>query len=178
MRWRVIQSFPDYEISDCGDVRRTTKPKAGSAASRTLPYLLKPAFDRKGYRFFSLTNRQGKRRTVRPCREVLTAFVAPPPFADAQAAHIDGTKTNDRLENLYWASPKQNAQDRVRHGTYARGSDSFKALLNEKQVRAIKRIYTPRHKRRGLVGIARRLGVSPSTINSIIIGKNWTHVTG
>jgi hypothetical protein len=52
---------------------------------------------------------------------VLEAFVGPRP-AGHEAAHGDGDKTNNALANLRWATPKENAADRYRHGTVLFGT--------------------------------------------------------
>ena len=47
---------------------------------------------------------------------VVLAFLGPPPFPGAHAAHFDGDKLNNRLSNLRWASPAENEADKRRHG--------------------------------------------------------------
>lgn len=104
--WRRIPGFPDYEVSDAGNVRswKTGQPR---------PIKLTP--DMQGYMGF------------RPCiagvayprlihSVVLLAFVGPRP-AGMEARHYDGNPTNNSLGNLSWATHVANCSDRRRHGT-------------------------------------------------------------
>jgi hypothetical protein len=55
------------------------------------------------------------------CRQlgslVLQAHVGPPPTPSHQAAHLDGDPRHNCLENLAWATPSENAQHKMLHGT-------------------------------------------------------------
>lgn len=46
---------------------------------------------------------------------VLKTFVGPRP-AGLQACHDDDDTNNNALSNLYWGTPKQNAQDKIENG--------------------------------------------------------------
>lgn len=50
-------------------------------------------------------------------RAVAAAFLGPKPTKKHQVAHNNGIKADNRIENLRWATPKENAQDRYGHGT-------------------------------------------------------------
>ena len=47
---------------------------------------------------------------------VCEAFYGPPPEGKPWALHRNGDHLDNRPENLYWGSPKDNAQDAKRHG--------------------------------------------------------------
>lgn len=59
---------------------------------------------------------------------VLEAFVGPRPDG-YHAAHEDGTRDNNRLSNLAWKTPAENAADRRRHGTVGSVLDEHEHLL-------------------------------------------------
>lgn len=51
---------------------------------------------------------------------VAEAFIEPRPGLGYQVRHLDGVNTNNRLSNLAWGTPAENAADKIRHGTSRR----------------------------------------------------------
>lgn len=100
-------------------------------------------------------------------------MVGPRPFPGAQVRHLDGNPANNCASNLAWGNATENADDRLRHGRYARGATHQNAKLNEEQVRHILR---RRHAGEKVKHLASAFGVSISTIEGIIYGKQWRHV--
>jgi HNH endonuclease len=84
--------------------------------------------------------------------------------------HLNGIKTDNRSTNLAWGTPKENAQDRLRHGATPIGERSHNAKLTVDEVRAIRTAEGPH---RDLAG---RYGVSKRTIWNIKRGRTWRHV--
>lgn len=120
-----------------------------------------------------LTLWDGRRgRTKRVQRLVLEAFVGPCP-PGMEACHNDGTRTNNHVENLRWASPMDNAADRRRHGTQCVGSLIGVAKLTAAAVLDIRRA---RVEGRLLGEIADEWGVDESTIYQVVHRKTWRHV--
>lgn len=74
----------------------------------------------QGYYVVCLLDKNGRRKTWKVARIIVTAFYGPR-GSDMCVAHGDGTRTNDHLENLRWATQKENAADRLKHGRDARG---------------------------------------------------------
>lgn len=69
-------------------------------------------------------------------------------------------------EHLYLGDSKTNMDDRVNRGRMPVGSALPQAILNEEQVREIKRT-------NGVV----RFSASPATVSHILAGRQWKHVT-
>ena len=105
-------------------------------------------------------------------RLVLLAFVGKCP-PGKQALHRDGDPSNNRLTNLYWGTPLENAADCVRHGRQTRGERNGNAKLSEAD------IYAARDMRRDGLSIRRiacALGVSRWNVSLILDGRSWRHV--
>ena len=68
-----------------------------------------------------------RKRTVMVHRVVLESFTESKPKSthELYACHKDGSKTNNRLDNLQWATPSQNQFDRTAHGRAPIGKDHW-----------------------------------------------------
>lgn len=112
-----------YEVSDTGRVRSLPRTVIYRGKRAGMPVRLPgrdltPMVQHKGYLTVALYI-DGK-RTMRPIhRLVLDAFVGPEP--DLQACHINGSRADNRLENLRWGTNSENQRDSVRHGTHRSG---------------------------------------------------------
>lgn len=88
-RWKVIDDYPLYEISDQGNVRNT---KSG----RLLHTYITP----KGYKVVTLSD-HGVQKTVLVHKLVAEAFVEKY-YDDLDVAFLDGNKSNPVASNLDW----------------------------------------------------------------------------
>lgn len=53
---------------------------------------------------------------------VAEAFLSPRPSPQHEIRHLNGNRTDNRVDNLAWGTAKENAADRERHGRTARGA--------------------------------------------------------
>jgi hypothetical protein len=97
-----------YEVSDMGRVRSWWRWGQRSRADE--PRLLSLRVSANRYSIVRLTNAMGQRTECLVHRLVLEAFVGPPPDEDIQGHHRDGRRTNNRLSNLEWLTPSENAR--------------------------------------------------------------------
>lgn len=136
--WETISEFPDYEVSSHGRVRRRVASQFNPSKWPAKQMLLSHPF-RSGYLHVSLWD-GFKYFNRRINRLVCVAFYGPPPTAKHEAAHKDGCRTNNHVDNLYWASRLQNANDRRAHGTHPAGEQNPRAKLNASKVRQIRKL--------------------------------------
>lgn len=119
--WRPIVGYEGaYEISNRGRVRsldRIVRSDIAADGTRLMRgRILKPSRHPYGYDMVSLSQCG---EITKHCVHVIAceAFHGPRP-AKHYACHYDGDPTNNRIENLRWATPTENNLDAVRHGTH------------------------------------------------------------
>lgn len=164
--WRTIPSFPKYEASSLGRVRRI-----GAAVP------LKASPTKRGYLRVCVYQRWRKPQVRHVHTLVCEAFHGPKPSWATECAHGDNRKGNNRPDNLRWATHDQNVADGTLLGPLV-GEDSPNAILTRRQVNEIRSRYAAaqgaqRVKRGTRQVLATEFGVSKRTIDAIIRGDNW-----
>ena len=109
-KWKPVERFEGhYEVSSLGRVRsldRILTQKNGRKRFHK-GRIIKPRKINSGYYKVTLSaNRRQESPTVH--RLVLVTFKGQPPSKEYQVNHIDGDKTNNRADNLEWATPAEN----------------------------------------------------------------------
>lgn len=162
MEWQICPQWPEYEVSEQGDIRRVVC-RLGNIGLR------KPYRAANG-RLMIVMRHRGEKRACHVSRLVLEAFSGPAPTAAHQCAHNDGNPDNNHWKNLRWATASENQMDRVLHGTSNRGERFGRVRLTEQQVRSIKRRLLAGDRPKQL---AQLHGVAETTIKSIKQGRSW-----
>lgn len=94
IEWSRVTDFPNYEISNYGDVRNEKET------------ILRAHVTPKGYLRIQLVNKEGSRNFM-VHRLVANAFVVPSP-GRTEVNHKDGVKSNNVVGNLEWVTPSEN----------------------------------------------------------------------
>lgn len=168
--WRPVEGWP-YEVSSLGRVRRAVNETA--PPSQAIPGRIKTAeVHRDGRRRITLSHRSVNRHFF-VARLVCEAWHGPPPTPSHQAAHTNGDPSDDRPENLRWATCRENCADTIKHGRTLRGAKNARAKLTEDDVAEIHRAYASGENQ---VQLGRRFGVSQAAVWYILNGRNWAHL--
>ena len=176
--WREVPGFEGrYEVSSHGRVRSLPRVELSSRGRRVVKGgLLRSTPDPDGYLHVSLSGGSGaKRRTCSLHRLVCTAFHGPPTLLHNEAAHLDGSRTNARADNLRWVSKRENHSHKRLHGTHGAGEKHPRARLTEASARVAISMLAD-----GLTckEVGAVVGVSASAIEDIRKRKNWRHIQG
>lgn len=162
-----------YEVSNFGRVRSLARFVARGTNHLTITgRLLSPApnIDTK-YHEVRLS-KDGRSVMRKVSILVCEAFHGPRPFGK-HAAHRNGNRSDDRTENVQWLTPRENAADKVLHGTQTFGEDHHNAVMTERQVHETRRL-----RRLGMTyqAIADRLSVTFEMVRCVIVGRSWSHL--
>lgn len=96
-KWKNNKEYPTYLISNMGRVMNKNTGR-----------ILKPTYDKDGYKRITLINKQGKGKKIRIHRIVAETYI-PNPTHKPCIDHINAIRTDNRVENLKWVTRKENS---------------------------------------------------------------------
>lgn len=175
--WKNIVGYEGlYQISNLGRVKSLSRIirhwKEGNSV--LVERILKPGYDRKNGYYTVVFYKEKKAKTKKIHRLVAEAFI-PNPENKPCVNHINGNKTDNRLENLEWCSKKENVIHAHKTGLIspAYGSNANASKLTELQVIKIKGLLAEGIKQEH---IAKMYNVTRPTIGLIKRGVTWKNV--
>lgn len=168
--YRTVEGFLGYRVGDDGTVWSCKRGRWGLSPTWRQ---MKTPIDSVGYPHTVLMR---DRRPVkfRVHELVLLCFVGLRPKS-MDACHCNGNRLDNRAVNLRWDTRKENWRDTLKHGTRVRGERVKNARLSENDVREIRRLRGSGEM--GIRRLAKRYDVAPGTIQSVLKGKSWAHVS-
>jgi len=164
--WKDVKGFEGlYQVSNIGNVKRLKNENA------LLEKLVGRSIDRYGY-VKRVLCKQGKMYDFTEHRLVAIAFIDNPEDK-LTINHINGIKTDNRVENLEWNTNLENKQHAVNSGlTNLKGINHPRCKLSEKDVLEIREIGFTQTR----TALSKKYGVSRNSILGIINRKNWNHI--
>jgi hypothetical protein len=114
VKWMPVPGYEHiYEVSDSGNIR--SLDRLNSRGYKLCGKVLHPTVGKNGYPFVTLTKNSCQKKfyvhTV-----VMLAFQGPCPNG-LEVRHLDGNRTNPKLNNLKYGTRIENMQDAILHGT-------------------------------------------------------------
>lgn len=110
--WKDIVGYEGmYRVSDMGRVRSIDR--IDCAGRRLAGVVMRLQVTRGGYLFVTLS-KDGKQAMYRVNRLVAAAFIENP-FGLPHAANSDDDRQNNKADNLYWSSVRDNLMHNNRH---------------------------------------------------------------
>jgi hypothetical protein len=169
-QWKPIPSLaPHYEASSLGRVRRMTPYVSTYPGKILVPYKdTKTRYLRVGI------STNGRTHTRYVHRLVCEAFHGPAP-THREVAHLDGTRSNNRADNLRWCTKSENQSHKRLHGTYRCGVQMWNAKLDPDRVRLMRARVAFGEP---ISSVARVFRVSYAAAYSIAKGVHWRSAGG
>ena len=93
----------------------------------------------------------------------------PRPTPDHEAAHTCGVRACVNHRHIRWATPAENAADKLLHGTHQLGERNHSSTLTAADVLSIR----ARSATETATAMAREFGVSRRAISSVITRRTW-----
>jgi hypothetical protein len=167
-QWKPIPGFTNYECSNTGRVRGIKRVKIDTVGRRRVfpSIIIKPIVNHNGYHLVNLYSPNISSQRVH--RLIALAFM-PNPNNHSQVNHINGIKSDNRVENLEWCTPSENVIHAVKHGLKrgVKGEKSNLSKLKESDVAEIRRSSRPQKE------LALQYSISISAISNIVNNKTW-----
>lgn len=160
-----------YEVSDQGQVRSWMNGR--HPGRRDIPKILKtPCNPVNGYPTVGIHLLSGRKtRTVHAL--VCEVFLGPKPEG-MEVRHLNGVRDDNRLVNLAYGTPLENALDKQKHGNQTFGEQHPASKLDHLQVKAIRALRnTGEFSYRDLSIIFK---VSISGVRGVINGESWKEI--
>ena len=165
--WLPVPEYEGlYDVSNLGRIR--SYHNFGYELKRE-PRIITPSKERYGYLQITLC-KQGKHKQTKIHLIVANAFMSPNPGGH-QIDHKNGIKTDNRVSNLEWVTPKENTIRSVKLGLKPRGERHGNHKLTRAEVEKIRELYKGggyTHRELG-----KMFGISHSVAGKIIRKEMW-----
>ena len=164
---KKIEGFNHYYISDDGRV--FSDARGGELRERAT------RLNQKGYKYTFLTNGKNVKKTAIIHRLVAEYFL-PNYDKNLQVNHIDGDKTNNKVENLEMVTGLENMRHASEHHLLKNvcGEKHYKTTLTNEDVIEIRKKYMP--KVYTMKMLADEYNVTKKSISAIINRRTWKHL--
>lgn len=176
-QWRPVVGYEGfYEVSSAGRVRSLNR-RVGhiNGFTRVQEGRVKSTRARAAYGYPLVNLSRGAVKRAWPVhRLVCEAFHGRRPSESHQVAHYDGNPTNNHIDNLRWATAKENTEDQIRHGTLVVGTLNGMSKLSPAAARIVRAMDRSGNYTR--VEIGRMFGVTPGCVYCVCAGKTWKNI--
>jgi hypothetical protein len=171
--WKTIDGYENYQISNLGNVKSLDRIRNGVGTFKNCSIkgrILKPMKTKKGYLVVDLRNYNI--RKITPIHRLVAIAFIDNIENKPQVNHINGIKTDNRLDNLEWCTNSENqihSYNILLRKRLTGEKNGFSKLKNNE-------ILEIRNNKNKLKTLAEMYNVSITTISDIKNNKIWKHI--
>lgn len=175
--WKDIPKYKGYyQVSNLGRVKSCSRilkvfNRHKICDRKYKERILKHDINKEGYHKVSLS-KNNKIEVYRVSRLVLICFDRKPKINEEACHFPDHNKSNNRIDNLKWGTPKENSLHRIKHGTMLYGEKAPMVKLDNNKVKIIRNL----SKTKSTKDICSIFNVHKTTIQRIINNKTWKNI--
>lgn len=160
--WKAIDGYSNYEVSNLGNVKSLSYHETGISKN------LKGYVDKHGYVVLNLC-KNSKCKLVKVHRLVAITFI-PNPENKAEVNHINGIKSDNRVENLEWNTRFENQKHAFNNGLN-KIYDHQKIAISKAHAKKVIDMKTG-EVFNSMRSAAKRIGINKITLQSYLCGRN------
>lgn len=179
--WSKIKDYEGiYEISTFGRIKSLSRLKKGveNTSYLTKEKILKNVFDKDGYCLINLY-KNNKSKTFKIHRLVALHFIENT-LNKEQVNHINGIKTDNRIENLEWCTHSENMKHALINKLKIplKGENCKVSKLTDKIVIEIltKKKESNGKRNWGAKEICLKYNIKSTCISEVVSRRNWKHI--
>lgn len=164
--WRDVEGYEgDYQVSNFARVKSLRRKKTK---------IIKLDIIHTGY-LRATFYKDGKTKSHYVHVLVAKAFI-PNPENKSDVNHINGVKTDNRVENLEWTTRSENIIHAFANGLSKKGCEHGRAKFTAEQVREIRRDCVPGDPERGFRAYAEKFNVNHKIVRDAYYRKSYKDV--
>jgi len=171
--WKTIefdQKIADNEHFKISNYGRLLNCKEGE------PFLVKKYYI-NGYQNLPVKQKKNGKQTSRYVHKLVAQHFLEQGDGEF-VIHLDYDKTNNKVENLKWATKREKEVHQFTNPEYLNRKPLITySKLTETKVKLIKRKINDPNRRTRLKMIAKQFGISEMQLHRIKTGENWGHVS-
>ena len=166
--WKPIKNYENYyEVSNFGNIKSLERNRwNGFGNYKTKEFIMKTSKDKKGYLIGNF--RVDKKSKGFKVHRIVASEFIDNALKKPEVNHINGIKSDNRVENLEWCTHKEN----MHHSIFILKNNTKHSNLTKKDIVAIRRLARVRNQKE----IAKAYGISQSTVSRIYLKKSWKHI--
>lgn len=178
--WKPIKEYRGYyQVSNLGRIRGVDRIVASTHKNYKLRNIkgiyIKQRLSHRGYPIVFLSDTANKKRKSPVVHRIVAFAFIPNPLNLEEVNHINGIKTDNKINNLEWVTHRENIIHAHKNGLRVspKGEKNGLSRLKNKDIFRIRKMYKKGILQK-IIGI--KFSVGQENISRIVNRKSWSHI--